>query len=50
MGINYENNNPVSKGTFLADTGNVDITIEQFGLYGLVSERIFVDFNAYRTR
>ncbi|MFQ5708539.1 MAG: TonB-dependent receptor domain-containing protein [bacterium] len=44
LGINYENNQPVSKGTFLADTGNVDITIEQFGLYGQVERELPANF------
>lgn len=44
LGINYENNQPVSKGTFLADTGDVDITIEQFGVYGQVERDLPANF------
>ncbi|RMH75244.1 MAG: TonB-dependent receptor, partial [Calditrichaeota bacterium] len=43
-GANYEDNRPVSEGTFLADTGDVEISIKQFGVYGQVEVDLPANF------
>jgi len=46
IGINYEDNLPVSKGTFLSDTGNVELDIKQFGVYGQVERDLVANLRA----
>lgn len=46
VGANFEDNLPVSKGTYLSDTGNVDLKIKQFGVYGQVERDLFSNLRA----
>lgn len=46
VGINFEDNLPVSKGTYLSDTGNVDLNIKQFGVYGQVERDLVTNLRA----